>query len=139
LRGFLVGEALLGLLSSQPAVPGSPHGVGACLSEVVGKGRNVARPAGFDRLGAPGMQPGSAQPGQALVQSVADQRMREADPAWSWLDHQAGEKPGLDGVGEHVFLGSGNVAEHVGIGLRAQDRCLPENRLGAGRQPGDPP
>ncbi len=68
----------------------------------------------LDRLAGPGVQPGAAQPGQAVVEGVADQDVGEPDPAWSWLGHQAGEQPGLDGVQQHMLLGAGHVTEHVG-------------------------
>jgi len=63
----------------------------------------------LDRLAGPGVQPGAAQPGQAVVEGVADQDVGEPDPAWSWLGHQAGEQPGLDGAQQHMLLGAGHV------------------------------
>ncbi len=71
--GLVVGEALLGLYSGQPAVPGRVDRVGARLGEVVGQGGHLAGAVPFDRFCGPGVQPGAAQPGQAVVEGVADQ------------------------------------------------------------------
>ena len=56
----------------------------------------------------------------------------------SWLGHQAGEQPGVNGVQEHLLLHAGDVAEHVDVGLCADHRRLPQDGLRRGREPGDP-
>ena len=135
---LVVGEPLLGLLGGEAQVAGRLGGVGAGFGEVVGKGRDLARVMPFDGLGGAGVQPGAAQPGQAVVEGVADQGVGEPDPACAGFGHQAGEQPGLDRVQQHVLLGAGDVGEHVSVGLGADHRCLPQDGLGGGREPGDP-
>ena len=47
-------------------------------------------------------------------------------------------QPGLDSVQQHVVLDPGDIGQQVGIGLGADHGGLPQDRLGGGREPGDP-
>ena len=92
----------------------------------------------LDGRGGPAVQPGPAELGQALVQGVPDQVVREPDPARRGLGQQPGEQPSLDRVQQHVLPCPGHVGEYVDAGLGTEHRGLAEDGLRDRGQPGDP-
>ncbi len=133
----VVGVARLGELRCPHRVGGGRRtvGRGGRLSGVVGERGQVRGVQLGHRIGDPGVPAPAPQGGDAGVERLPHEQVREAHGAGRGLHQQPADHTGLERVQHGVLVDLGGADQQLGVDVAADHRRDPQRRDGLLRQP----